>query len=154
MDIRRAVLVGFASLAAVFGPATPVVADSYPPRPSAEELDDQLTTGLDPTARLWAWTHPVRNEHKLSFVEGAQADPDLPFRLAQTVHESGATLRVIGVNPDSFGDALLANAVVTINGQSSPVEIPFVVEGGTWKVQLIWACTMLSMFGEQSPACA
>ncbi|MBF6396171.1 hypothetical protein IU438_10250 [Nocardia cyriacigeorgica] len=153
MTFRRAGLLVFASLALTFGTADPAAADRDPPLPSAAALDDQLSTGLDPVARIWAWTHPVRNQHKLAFVEGAQADPDLPFRLARTVHETGAKLRVTGVNPQRFGDAFYANANVTLNGQTSPVEIPFVSEDGSWKVQLIWACTMLSMLGEQSPAC-
>ncbi|TLG16342.1 hypothetical protein FEK35_03430 [Nocardia cyriacigeorgica] len=153
MILRRAGLLVFASLALTFGPAGPATADRDPAPPSAEELDDQLTTGLDPVARLWAWTHPVRNAHKLAFVQGAQADPELPYRLAQTVHETGAKLRIIGVNPKPLGEAFYANANITLNGQTTPAEIPFVDEDGTWKVELIWACTMLSMFGEQSPAC-
>lgn len=153
MTLRRAGLLVFASLALTFGPGGPAGADRDPPPPSAEALDDQLTTGLDPMARMWAWTHPVRNEHKLAFVEGARADPELPYRLARTVHETGAKLRIIGVNPKRFGDAFYANANITLTGQTSPVEIPFVLEDGEWKVQLIWACTMLSMLGEQSPAC-
>lgn len=154
MILRRAGLLVSASLALTFGPAGPAIADDYPPLPSAEDLDDQLSTGLDPVARLWAWTHPVRNEHKLAFVQRAPADPELPFRLAQTVHETGAKLRVIGVDPKTLGDTVFANANVALNGQTSPVEIPFVAEDGVWKVDLIWACTMLSMLGEQSPACA
>ncbi|MFE3443307.1 hypothetical protein ACFXNW_09760 [Nocardia sp. NPDC059180] len=143
------------AVAVTLGPAATAAADNeHPPLPSAKALQDQLSTGLDPVARVWAWIHPVRNEHKLAFVQGAQADPELPYRLAQTVHEAGARVRVVEVDPDPFGDAVYAKVDITLNGEASPAEIPFVVEDGTWKVQLTWACTMLSILGEQSPACA
>ncbi|WP_280468253.1 hypothetical protein [Nocardia cyriacigeorgica] len=157
MNLHRTGLLAIVVLAVALtlGPTGPAAADDErPPLPTAEELSDQLSTGLDPVARAWAWVHPVRNEHKLMFVQGAQADPDLPYQLAQIVHEAGVRLRVVEVDPDPFGDAIYATADLTINGVNSPADIPFVVDDGTWKVQLLWACTMVSMLGEQSPACA
>ncbi|NEW40572.1 hypothetical protein GV794_26280 [Nocardia cyriacigeorgica] len=150
----RLLAIAGTAVALALSAATAAADSERPPLPTAADLDDQLTTGLDPATRVLAWIHPVRNEHKLAFVQGAQADPELPYRLAQTVHEAGAQLRVVDVDPDPFGDAVYAKADVTLDGQTSQVEIPFVVEDGTWKVQLVWACTMLSMLGEQSPTCA
>ena len=115
---------------------------NLPPTPTVAELNAQLLRALDPS---------VPNAEKLDLVQGAQADPELPGRLAQAYQQAGAKTEVTEVN--AFGDALNAKAKFTINGQENIVDVPFVAENGKWKVEKGWACTMLTNLGQQSPAC-
>jgi hypothetical protein len=84
-------------------------------------------------------------------VQGAEADPELPNRLAEAYKQSGATIVVTGV--DDLGGALQANANFTLGGQTNPVTVPFVAEDGKWKIEKTWACTALMQLQIQSPAC-
>ncbi|MFE3546692.1 hypothetical protein ACFXK0_27335 [Nocardia sp. NPDC059177] len=121
---------------------TDAAAANLPPVPTVEELNEQLTTALDPS---------VPNEEKLDFVQGGEADPELPNRLAQAAQDAGVQVQVTEVT--SFGDSVNAKADFTINGQTNVVDVPFVAEDGKWKVQKTWACTMLTNLGQQSVAC-
>ncbi|KAF0842435.1 hypothetical protein [Nocardia caishijiensis] len=123
--------------------ATTTTAAALPPVPTVEELNAQLNTALDPS---------VPNEQKLDFVQGGEADPELPNRLAVAAHDAGAQVQVTEVT--SFGDSVNAKANFTVNGQTNVVDVPFVADGGKWKVQKAWACTMLTNLGQQSTACA
>ncbi|MEV0436815.1 hypothetical protein [Nocardia sp. NPDC050413] len=116
--------------------------DALPPVPSVEELNAQLNTALDPS---------VPNEQKLDFVQGGEADPELPNRLAVAARDAGAQVQVTEVT--SFGDSVNAKANFTVNGQTNVVDVPFVADAGKWKVQKAWACTMLTNLGQQSVAC-
>src|SRR5690606_16514384 len=120
---------------------TSAAADT-PPVPTAEELNSQLQRALDPT---------VPNSEKLEMVQGIEADPELPGRLAQAYQESGATVTVTDVT--GFGDTVNAKATIVLNGQENIADVPFVAEDGKWKVQKEWACIMLTNLGQQSPAC-
>lgn len=115
---------------------------NLPPTPSVADLNAQLLRALDPS---------VPNAEKLDLVQGAQADPELPNRLAQAYQQAGATAEVTEVTV--FGDALNAKAKLTINGQESIADVPFVAEDGKWKVDKSWACTMMTNLGQQSTAC-
>jgi hypothetical protein len=84
-------------------------------------------------------------------VQGAEADPELPNRLAEAYRQSNATIVVTGVQ--DLGDSLQANADFTINGQVNPVTVPFVAENGMWKIEKGWACGALTNLQIQSPAC-
>ncbi|MFF0544358.1 hypothetical protein ACWEVD_21160 [Nocardia thailandica] len=118
-------------------------AANLPPVPTVAELNAQLNTALDPS---------IPNEQKLEFVQGAQADPELPNRLAQAAKDANVQVQVTEVT--SFGDSVNAKANFTLNGQTNVVDVPFVAEDGKWKVQKSWACTMLTNLGQQSTACA
>ncbi|WP_067864978.1 hypothetical protein [Nocardia shimofusensis] len=113
-----------------------------PAVPTAEELNAQLQRALDPT---------VPNSEKLEMVQGIEADPELPGRLAQAYTETGATVTVTDVT--AFGDTVNAKATILLNGQENIADVPFVSEDGQWKVQKEWACIMLTNLGQQSPAC-
>ncbi|MGW5319604.1 hypothetical protein [Nocardia thailandica] len=117
-------------------------AANLPPVPTVAELNAQLNTALDPS---------IPNEQKLEFVQGAQADPELPNRLAQAAKDANVQVQVTEVT--SFGDSVNAKANFTLNGQTNVVDVPFVAEDGKWKVQKSWACTMLTNLGQQSTAC-
>lgn len=113
-----------------------------PAVPTAAELNAQLQRALDPA---------VPNSEKLEMVQGIEADPELPGRLAQAYTDTGATVTVTDVT--AFGDTVNAKATILLNGQENIVDVPFVSEDGQWKVQKEWACIMLTNLGQQSPAC-
>ncbi|GEM32019.1 hypothetical protein NN3_30260 [Nocardia neocaledoniensis NBRC 108232] len=123
--------------------ASTTAATNLPPVPTVDELNQQLTTALDPS---------VPNDQKLDFVQGGSADPELPNRLAVAAQQAGVQVQVTEVT--SFGDSVNAKANFTLNGQTNVVDVPFVAEDGKWKVQKSWACTMLTNLGQQSVACA
>ncbi|WP_433679511.1 hypothetical protein [Nocardia sp. CA-119907] len=116
---------------------------NLPPVPTAAELNTQLQRALDPS---------VPNSEKLDGVQGAQADPELPNRLAEAAKSANITVTVTDVT--SFGDSVNAKAKVVLNGQENVVDVPFVAEDGKWKIQKAWACTMLTNLGQQSTACS
>ncbi|MEU4322998.1 hypothetical protein AB0F85_31720 [Nocardia fluminea] len=122
--------------------ASASAAPGLPPVPTVEQLNQQLNTALDPS---------VPNDQKLDFVQGGEADPELPNRLAQAATDAGVQVQVTEVT--SFGDSVNAKANFTVNGQTNVVDVPFVAEDGKWKVQKSWACTMLTNFGQTSVAC-
>jgi hypothetical protein len=115
---------------------------TIPPAPTVDELNALLQKALDPA---------VPNEEKLDSVQGIEADPGLPNRLAEAFQQANATALVTGVT--AFGDSVSAQAKFTINGQESQVDVPFVLDGGKWKVQKTWACQALANLNQQSPAC-
>ncbi|WP_330229711.1 hypothetical protein OHA40_27350 [Nocardia sp. NBC_00508] len=117
-------------------------AATAPAPPTVDELNALLQRALDPA---------VPNEQKLDSVQGIEADPGLPNRLAEAFRQSNATAVVTGVTV--FGDSVTAQAKFTINGQENQVDVPFVSEGGKWKVQKAWACQALANLNQQSPAC-
>ncbi|MFD3509456.1 hypothetical protein [Nocardia sp. NPDC058666] len=113
-----------------------------PPVPTVEQLNEQLNTALDPA---------VPNDQKLDFVQGGEADPELPNRLAQAAAENNVQVQVTEVT--SFGESVTAKANFTLNGQTNPVDVPFVADEGKWKVQKSWACNMMTQLGQTSVAC-
>ncbi|WP_433209009.1 hypothetical protein ACQP1G_32340 [Nocardia sp. CA-107356] len=116
---------------------------NLPPTPTSAELNAQLQRALDPS---------VPNSEKLDGVQGAQADPELPNRLAEAAKGANITITVTDVN--TFGDSVNAKAKVVLNGQENVIDVPFVAEDGKWKIQKAWACTMLTNLGQQSAACS
>lgn len=114
-----------------------------PAVPTVDQLNAQLNTALDPS---------IPNEQKTDFVQGGEADPELPNRLAVAAKDANVQVQVTEVT--SFGDSVNAKANFTVNGQTNVVDVPFVAEDGKWKVQKVWACTMLTNLGQQSVACA
>lgn len=123
--------------------STSVTADpNLPPAPTADELNALLQRALDPA---------VPSAEKLDLVQGIEADPDLPNRLAQAYKDANAHAEVVGVT--AFGGSVSAQAKFTIGDQTNMVDVPFVADAGKWKVQQTWACQALTTLGQQSPAC-
>ncbi|MGV9818063.1 hypothetical protein [Nocardia xishanensis] len=116
---------------------------NLPAVPTVEQLNAQLQKALDPS---------VPNSEKLEMIQGAEADPELPGRLAEAYKSTGATVQVTEVT--AFGDTINAKAKIVLNGQENLADVPFVAENGKWKVQKAWACQMLTTLGQQSAACA
>ncbi|MET8428922.1 hypothetical protein [Nocardia sp. NPDC004860] len=56
---------------------------------------------------------------------------------------------------DLGNGTLTADAEASISGgQPQRAVVPFVAEGGRWKVQKEWLCNMLSLGNQTSPACS
>ncbi len=118
-------------------------ASDLPPVPTVADLNAQLQRALDPA---------VPNEEKLDMMQGAEADPELPGKLAQFYTDSGATIEVTEVN--DFADTINAKANFKLGDTQNVVDVPFVAEDGVWKVEKTWTCNMLAQAQVQSPACA
>lgn len=117
---------------------------TYPQAPTAADLNSKLRMVVDPS---------VPNEQKLDLVQGVSADPNLPQRLVDFYRQNNATITVTGVT-DLGNGALTAETQATANGgQPQQTVVPFVVEGGQWKVQKEWICSMLTLSNQTSPAC-
>ncbi|WP_431972189.1 hypothetical protein [Nocardia sp. bgisy134] len=123
--------------------AKATAAADQPAVPTVAELNAQLQKALDPA---------VPNSEKLEMIQGAEADPELPSRLAEAYKQTGASVTVTEVT--AFGDTINAKATIVLNNQENIADVPFVAENGKWKVQKAWACQMLTALGQQSPACA
>ncbi|MEV6276400.1 hypothetical protein [Nocardia sp. NPDC051832] len=117
-------------------------AANLPPVPTAAELNAQLQKALDPS---------VPNAEKLGWIQGAEADPELPNRLAEAYKSTNASIEVTDVT--AFGDTVNAKAKLVFNGQENIADVPFVAEDGKWKVQKTWVCQMLQLANQPSAAC-
>lgn len=124
-------------------PSSARAAANLPAVPSSAQLDADFQKAIDPS---------VPAAEKLEMVQGVDADPDLPNRLAEAYKSAGASVVITDVT--AFGDTLNAKAKVTLNGQENIADVPFVAENGRWKVQKAWACQILTTLGQQSVACA
>ncbi|MFE3257949.1 hypothetical protein ACFXPS_00520 [Nocardia sp. NPDC059091] len=117
---------------------------NYPPAPSVADIDAELRKLMDPT---------VASDQKLDLVQGVQADPTLPQRLADAYKQNNVTLTVIKVS-DRGNGVIDAEAQVSISGGApNPMVVSLVAEDGKWKVQKDWTCNTLSLVGQTSPAC-
>ncbi|MTE13989.1 hypothetical protein [Nocardia aurantiaca] len=124
---------------------TTVAQSSYPPAPTAADLNTALQKALDPS---------VPDTQKLDMMQGVSADPSLPSRLADAYKQNNATITVTNVT-DLGNGTLTADGQVSINGgQPQTVVVPFVAEDGKWKVQKEWICNTLSLANQTSPACS
>ncbi|WP_433656165.1 hypothetical protein ACQPW1_34055 [Nocardia sp. CA-128927] len=115
---------------------------NQPAPPTVEELNALLQKALDPA---------VPSAEKLDLVQGIEADPDLPNRLAGAYKQANAQVTITGVTV--FGESVSAQGKFVINGTENTVDVPFVLDGGKWKVQKSWACGALTNLNIQSPAC-
>ncbi|WP_199856797.1 hypothetical protein [Nocardia suismassiliense] len=116
---------------------------NQPAPPTVAELNALLQKALDPA---------VPSAEKLDLVQGIEADPDLPNRLAKAYKDANAKSEITGVT--AFGDSVSAQGKLTINGAENPIDVPFVLDNGKWKVQKGWACNALTALNLQSPACS
>jgi hypothetical protein len=114
------------------------------PTPTAQQLDQQVRTVLDPS---------VPNDQKLQFIQGVSADPELPNKLAEAYQKGNATLVVTSVQ-STGPDSASATAEFTFAGQApNQAAVPVVYENGTWKIEHSWACNALVNLNVSSPAC-
>ncbi|MET8779250.1 hypothetical protein ABZV58_29970 [Nocardia sp. NPDC004654] len=116
------------------------------PLPSPAELNAGLGIALNPATPA---------DQKLTFVQGAENDPDLIARVTEAATKNGVTMTVTQVEYTG-GETMQARATLSVNG--TPVEgqsvIPFVAENGRWKLQKAWACQMLANAQTTSPSCS
>ncbi|MCP2314963.1 hypothetical protein APR12_000293 [Nocardia amikacinitolerans] len=128
------------------GSSTRQATDRPPvPLPSPAELNAGLGIALNPATPA---------DQKLTFVQGAENDPELIARVTEAATKNGVTMTVTQVEYTG-GETMQARATLSVNG--TPVEgqsvIPFVAENGRWKLQKAWACQMLANAQTTSPSC-
>ncbi len=132
------------SSAASSASAAPEASGDYPAVPTPEELNAELTRGLDPAVPL---------EEKTELIQGSEADPDLINQVAAAAVQNGAQIEVTSV--DDLGDGTLnAGTTITLNGQANPGSFTFVAENGKWKLSKENACGLVQLAQLTSPACA
>ncbi|MDJ0393103.1 hypothetical protein QMK17_07135 [Rhodococcus sp. G-MC3] len=132
------------SSAASSASAAPQASGDYPPVPTAEELNAELSRGLDPAVPL---------AEKTELIQGSEADPDLINQVAAAAVQNGAQIQVTSV--DDLGDGTLnAGTTITLNGQANPGSFTFVAEDGKWKLSKDNACGLVQLAQLTSPACA
>ncbi|MET9491523.1 hypothetical protein [Nocardia sp. NPDC006630] len=125
--------------------ASTSAAQNFPPAPTAADLNTQLQKALDPS---------IPDSEKLDMMQGVQADPSLPSRLADAYKQNNATITVTNVT-DLGNGTITADAQASINGGApQQMVVPFVAEDGKWKVQKEWICNTLSLANQTSPACS
>lgn len=122
---------------------TPDAAPSYPPVPTPEDLNAEVTRGLDPAVPL---------EQKVMFVQGAEDDPALIGQVVDAAVVNDATVEITSI--DDLGDGSLnAGATVTIAGEPNPGSMRFVAEDGVWKLSREDACSLVGLAGLTTTAC-
>ncbi|MFJ9365099.1 hypothetical protein ACIRRA_11855 [Nocardia sp. NPDC101769] len=120
-------------------------AQTYPPAPTAADLNSAMQKVLDPS---------VPDSEKLDLMQGMQADPSLPSRIIEAYKQNNASITVTNVT-DLGNGTLTADAQAAINGGTAQqAVVPFVAEDGKWKVQKDWICNILSLGNQTSPACS
>lgn len=120
----------------------PAAAD-LPPVPTAAELNERLQFGLDPNVPL---------EEKVELVQGAEQDPELINKVADSARQNNAQIEVLDVT--DLGDGTLSsNATLTIGDQTNPLQVAYVAEDGVWKLSQDNACAIVSLAQIESPAC-
>lgn len=115
------------------------------PLPGPGDLNAGLLLALDPN---------TPREQKIGAVQGADADPDLIDKMSQAGAANNVTMTVTKV--EYVGDGVMqASATLTLNGKpvDGQAQIPFIAEGGRWKLQKAWACQMLANAQLASSAC-
>ncbi|WP_228000207.1 hypothetical protein [Nocardia australiensis] len=115
------------------------------PLPGPGDLNAGLMMALDPN---------TSREQKEGAVQGADIDPDLVDKMTQAGTANKVTMTVTAVEYVGNG-VMQASATLTLNGKpvDGQASIPFVAEGGRWKLQKAWACQMLMNAQLTSTAC-
>nr|WP_296770502.1 hypothetical protein [Rhodococcus sp. (in: high G+C Gram-positive bacteria)] len=116
---------------------------NYPPVPTTESLNAELTRGFDPAVPI---------DEKAAFVQGADEDPGLIDQVVAAAVANSASVEITGV--DDLGDGTLsAGATLYIGGQPNPGTMIFVAEDGVWKLSRANACAIVGFAGLTTPAC-
>jgi hypothetical protein len=128
--------------------STSMVTAMTPPIPllTPSDVNAAILVGFDPNAAV---------EQQNDWVQGSELDSELGERLAEVAADNRVRVNVTAVR--YVGDGVMdAIADVTVNGKPAQgqVTIPFVADGGRWKLQKTWACQMLASAQLTSPACS
>ncbi|RMI28526.1 hypothetical protein [Nocardia stercoris] len=114
------------------------------PKPTVAELNEKINKAFDPS---------IPAKTKVDWVENAGQDPDLVDKLAQAAKQNDVKVTITKVE-DPSGGKLKADADVTMGG--TPVNgasVPFVADGGQWKVDHAYACSIVKQAKLDSAAC-
>ncbi|MFI6866959.1 hypothetical protein [Nocardia sp. NPDC050406] len=123
-------------------PTTPSVPNL--PKPTVQELNDKITKAFDPS---------IDAKTKISWIEDAAQDPQLVDKLVDAAKKNDVKVEIVNV-PDPVDGVVKADAKVTIGG--SPVDnatVSFKAEGNEWKVDHVFACSIVKAAKLDSAAC-
>lgn len=123
---------------------TTAVDDSFPPAPTAAELNAMLVKGLDPA---------TPEAVKVTLVQDGESDPGLFGQVAAAATAANAKVTVVDPILDNGDGTLTATVNMDIGGQVNPGTAGFVVENGQWKLSKEYACNIVKLASLTSPAC-
>ncbi|MQY26400.1 hypothetical protein [Nocardia aurantia] len=130
--------------AAAAAPGTCPASAKYPATPTLDQLNALLRRGLDPN---------VPAAQKVELVQGTEADPDIFNRMTAALKQADLSVNINNVTDHCDGTAT-ADAVLTLNGQPNPGQVPLVADQGTWKLDKTWACGIVTTLGQSSSICS
>ncbi|CAM3962488.1 hypothetical protein [Smaragdicoccus niigatensis] len=113
------------------------------PIPTVTEMDAWLRHAIDPT---------IPAAEKQDLVQGSIADPDLVSKVLSLYSTEGAKLQVKDVvkrDPTS----IIVDADLDLWSETRPQQVPFVYDGGVWKIEKDYACRLTAVLNLSSPAC-
>ncbi|MGV9680327.1 hypothetical protein ACWDSJ_34035 [Nocardia sp. NPDC003482] len=116
----------------------------YPPAPTIDQLNGLLRKGLDPK---------VPAADKVGLVQGSEADPALFDRMTAALTQADLSVQINDVTDHCDGTAT-ADAVLVLNGQRNPGQVPLIADQGTWKLDKSWACGIVTTLGQNSVICS
>ncbi|MFC9768438.1 hypothetical protein [Rhodococcus jostii] len=118
--------------------------------PSAE-AQSALPSPAELTAKINGLAHVGVG---LDVVEGAGPDPSIYDPRATAAGLTPPVADVIRVDPGQNGEIIAVSKVI-VNGQLMPelAQIPFVNDGGQWKIDREWACNFVAADAKSDPAC-
>jgi hypothetical protein len=128
--------------------AAAATSSNYPPVPTVDQLNQELSQTLDPN---------VPSSQKVQYLENGvtalQKDPQMINKLITAYKQNNAKIQVTSVSYLG-GPQLTANANFSVNGgQNNVATVPFVAQNGKWVLQMQWACNGLQQLNQTSPAC-
>lgn len=121
-----------------------------PALPSAADLNAVLARALDPA---------IPAQEKTNTVVGGEQAPLLFDALTASKQQTGAQLQVVDpVLPGVLPNSVSANVNFTLPGREPQLVsgVEFVQEGGVWKLDQRWACTLVqaALPAQVPPQCA
>lgn len=114
-----------------------------PSLPAPADLDGRLQQALDPN---------VPAAQQSLRIVGDDRDPELITRLARAFASTGTRIHVEKTNHVRHG-AMMVTGTATTGSKSSPIQIPFTVQDGTWQILGSWACKAIKTAGGSAPGC-
>lgn len=113
------------------------------PLPTVNDMDAWLRHAIDPTI-------PVAEKQDL--VQGSVADPDLVSKVLSLYSTEGAKLKVRDVVPRD-STSIIVDADLDLWSEKHPQQVPFVYDGGEWKIEKAYACRLTEVLNLSSSAC-
>lgn len=115
----------------------------WPATPTVEQLTNMMQRALDQSVPL---------SEKVTYVQGADGDPELLNRIAKEARESNFDAKILSVSDKCNGTATAAT-LATFSGKTNAQQVPLVAEGDKWKLNKEWMCGLMKDYQLTSPIC-